>query len=136
MEPASRSWRARRSAQRATVSVLSSRGRSSNDSTSSDTGLPPSACRFQAASKRSSASPGAPTRSCSTLAGFDIVLEVIAHLLHRAEGVRRDPPADAALAVLVDDQAAIVEAVALSLELHGEPAGRQHDDFLIWHGTP
>src|SRR5688572_2619076 len=84
--------------------------------------LRPSAARFQAASKRSSASPAPPTRSSSSLGG-DVLLEVIAQLLHGAELVGPRAPAHAAPAVLVLDELAVAQPVAeivvqLDLEQH------------------
>src|SRR4051812_12947026 len=84
-------------------SIFSTEGRSGRVSTRSGETLRPSATRFQAASKRSSASRGGPTRSSRTLAaalakaatrGRDIALEVVAQLLHGPEFVRGSFAAD------------------------------------------
>src|SRR5436853_7042171 len=82
--------RASINAQRAGVRVRRRSGRSSTVSTRSGASFRPSATRFQAASKRSSASPAAPTRSSSVLAKaterrLDVALEVVAQLLDRPE---------------------------------------------------
>src|SRR5687767_1057432 len=73
-------------AQRAGDKVLNRSGRLSNDNTFRGRMPRPSATRCHAASKRSSASPAAPSRISS---GLDIALEVIAKLLHRAEAIAR-----------------------------------------------
>src|SRR5687767_6223410 len=74
------------STQRATESVRRSEDRSGKLKISSGRMARPSATRCQAASKRSSASPAAPSRISS---GLDIALEVIAQLLHRTEAIAR-----------------------------------------------
>src|SRR5262245_34046994 len=104
-----------RSTQRAGDSVLRSRGRSSNESTDRATALPPSACRFHAASKRSRASPAPPILTCSSLEALDIALEVVAKLLDGTERVSAGAAAHRALAILVNDEVAVVEPVVLSL---------------------
>src|SRR4051812_31948257 len=85
------------------VSVFSTEGRSCRVSTRSGETLRPSATRFHAASKRSSASRGGPTRSSRTLRaalakaaarGNDVPLEVVAQLLDRPELVRHGFAAD------------------------------------------
>src|SRR5262245_60118328 len=113
MEVASFSRRAPRSDQRAAERVLRSRGKSSNDKTESDTGLPPCACRFHAASKRSSASPAPLIRTWSRLEALDIALEVVAHLLDGSEGVRAGAAAHRPLPILVDDEVFVVQQVVL-----------------------
>src|SRR5216117_2121236 len=75
--------RASINAQRAGVRVRRRSGRSCSVSTRSGASFRPSATRFQAASKRSSASPAAPTRSSSVLAKtperrLDVALEAVA----------------------------------------------------------
>src|SRR5258706_3789213 len=104
------------SCQRAGVSARSKAGRSSRVSTRREAGLRPSATRFHAASKRSSASPGGPRRSSSTRAkapphGEHIALEVVAQLLDRAELIGARAAAQPAAAVLVLDQIAVAQAV-------------------------
>src|SRR3954470_17562348 len=92
------------------VSVFTTEGRSCKVSTRSGETLRPSATRFHAASKRSSASRGGPTRSSRTLAaalaktaanGGDVALEVVAQLLHGPEFVSRSFSADDLPLVLV-----------------------------------
>src|SRR5262245_18081356 len=77
-------WSRCSKAQRAGDNVFRSSGRSAKLRISSGRIARPSCTRFQAASKRSSASPAAPMR-ISTLPG--IALEVVAQLLHRSEVV-------------------------------------------------
>src|SRR4030081_480783 len=108
--------RASISAQRAGVRVRRRSGRPFSISRRSGATFRPSATRFQAASKRSSASPAAPTRSSSVLAKatarrLDVALEVVAQLLDRPELVRGAAPAHSAAPVLVLDQIAIAQPV-------------------------
>src|SRR5467141_2586457 len=109
--------RASINAQRAGVRVRRRSGRSCSVSTRSGASFRPSATRFHAASKRSSASPAAPTRSSSVLAKaaarrLDVALEVVAQLLDRPELVRGAAAAQPAAAVLMLDQSAIAQPVA------------------------
>src|SRR2546428_14059318 len=119
--------RASISAQRAGVSVRRRSGRSCSVSTRSGASFRPSATRFQAASKRSSASPAAPTRSSSVLAKaaarrLDVALEVVAQLLDRPELVRSAAAPYPAPSVLVLDQVAVAQPVAqIVVQLDFEP---------------
>src|SRR3972149_1511330 len=110
MGPASRS--AFNSSKRAGDRVLSRSGRLSSVSRCSVFGARPSAARFQAASKRSSASPAGPTRISRTLGMHHVLLEVVAQLLDRAELVRKAAPAHAAAMVRVFDEIAVAQPVA------------------------
>src|SRR6185369_10735796 len=111
-----------RRAHLAGVSALKSAGRSCSRSTCSGATRSPSATRFQAASKRSSASRGGPTRISRTPArgrveparglakpapgGRDIALEVVAQLLDRAEAVRGGFSFDDFLIIPIQDEIA------------------------------
>src|SRR5438105_1426741 len=127
--PASRSRSS--SAQRAGVNVRSKSGRSASDSTRSVSTLRPSSRRFQAASKRSSASRASPTRSATILAKapacrLDVALEVVAQLFHRAQLVRHAATAHAPSAGLVDHELAVAQPVAqimVELDAHERIAG-------------
>src|SRR6266446_7043853 len=108
--------RASISAQRAGVRVRRRSGRSCSVSTRSGVSFRPSATRFQAASKRSSASPAAPTRSSSVLAKasacrLDVALEVVAQLLDRPELVRSAAASYSAAPILVVDQCAVAQPI-------------------------
>src|ERR1700752_698325 len=105
------------SAQRAGVRVRRRSGRSCSVSTRSGASLRPSATRFQAASKRSSAPPAAPPRSSSVLAKatarrLDVALEVVAQLLDRPELVRGAAASYSAASARVLDQRAVAQPVA------------------------
>src|SRR2546430_6560331 len=114
-------------AQRAGVRGRRRSGRSSPVSTRSGASFRPSARRFQAASKRSSASPAAPTRSSSVLAKaterrLDVALEVVAQLLDRPELVGGAAAAHSAAGVLVLYQSAVAQPVAqIVVQLDFEP---------------
>src|SRR5437773_11319767 len=82
--------RASINAQRAGVRVRRRSGRSCSVSTRTRASFRPSATRFQAATKRSSASTAAPTRSSRDLANaserrLDVALEVVGQLLDRPQ---------------------------------------------------
>src|SRR5882762_5537351 len=115
------------SAQRAGVRVRRRSGRSCSVSTRSGASFRPSATRFQAASKRSSASPAAPTRSSSVLAKaparrLDVALEVVAQLLDRPELVRAAAASYSATPIVVLDQLAIAQPVPqIVVQLDFEP---------------
>src|SRR5467141_3880961 len=109
--------RASINAQRAGVRVRRRSGRSCSVSTRSGASFRPSATRFHAASKRSSASPAAPTRSSSVLAKasarrLDVALEVVAQLLDRPELVRSAAAAYSAAPIFVLDQCAVAQPIA------------------------
>src|SRR3954465_7473874 len=141
--PASRS-RSRRS-QRAGVKGRRSSGRACNDNTRSGPTLRRSIRRFQAASKRSSASRASPTRSSRILAKpaserLDIALEVVAQLLDRLELVGRASAAHPPAAVFVDHLVAIVQPVAQRIvESDAHYGIAEHHGFLedyIWLIAP
>src|SRR5881396_45201 len=119
--------RASINAQRAGVRVRRRSGRSCTVSTRSGASFRPSATRFHAASKRSSASPAAPTRSSSVLAKaterrLDVALEVVAQLLDRPELVGGAAAAHSATGVLVLYQSAVAQPVAqIVVQLDFEP---------------
>src|SRR5205809_6492597 len=119
--------RASINAQRAGVRVRRRSGRSCSVSTRSGASFRPSATRFQAASKRSSASPAAPTRSSRDLAKaserrLDVALEVVAQLLDRPELVGGAAAAYSATPVLVLHQGAVAQPVApIVVQLDFEP---------------
>src|SRR5688572_30400948 len=92
--------------------LLRSAGMSSSVTTRSGLIGRPSATRFQAASKRSSASPPAPTRISRTLGILHVLLEVVAQLLHRAEGIGPRAAAHPAPVIAVFDQLAVAQHVA------------------------
>src|SRR5712692_4631101 len=97
--------------------VLSSKGRSAKLSTSSRFAARPSATRFHAASKRSSASPAGPTRSSSAFAKLSsrrlhVAPEVVAQLLDRPEFVRSRASAQLAPVIGVLDQLAVAQAIS------------------------
>src|SRR5437667_11668952 len=127
--------RASINAQRAGVRVRRRSGRSSSVSTRSGASFRPSATRFQAASKRSSASPAAPTRSSSVLAKatarrLDVALEVVAQLLDRPELVGGAAAAHSAAGVLVLYQGAVAEPGAqIIVQLDFEPGSLEHHFF-------
>src|SRR3954470_18925024 len=130
MEPGPASRSRSSSAQRAGVSVRRVSGKSSIDSTRSAFSLRPSRRRFQAASKRSSASRASPMRSSTTLAKvtarrFHVALEVVAQLLHRARLVARDASAYTPATGLVDHQIAVAQ-----------PIGQVITEFDTHHGVP
>src|SRR3954464_14505491 len=140
MEPGPASRSRSSSAQRAGVSVCSRTGKSSIDNTRSALSLRPSRRRFQAASKRSSASRASPMRSSTTLAKpttycFHVALEVIAQLLHRARLVARDPAAHTPAARLVLHQVAIAQLISeLVTDLDTHHDIREDDRFgKQWH---
>src|SRR5918992_6307452 len=106
--PAAR--RASSSAQRAGDRVLSSAGRSGTVSTCNVRTACPSTRRFQAASKRSSASAAGPTRISSTF--FDtayVLFEIVAQLLDRLEGVRRRAAAHAPPSIGIFHELAVAQ---------------------------
>src|SRR6266571_6803507 len=97
--------------------VLSSKGRSAKLKTSNRLAARPSAARFHAASKRSSASPGGPMRSSSTFAKLSsrrlhVALEVVAQLLDRPEFVGSRAPVQLAPVIGILDQLAVAQAIA------------------------
>src|SRR5688500_11247985 len=101
-------------------------------STCSTLALRPSATRFQAASKRSSASPAGPTRSSSVLAKrparrAHLALEVVAQLLYRPELVGEAAAADAPPAVFIKHVSVgqPVGQVRMQLDLE-HAAGQEH----------
>src|SRR6185503_5838927 len=102
---------------RAGESVRRSEGRSAKLSTSSGRMARPSCTRFQAASKRSSASAAAPTRISSRLG---IALEVVAQLLDGTEVV---------LALVVVHHSSPAQAIAqivVQLDLEALAAVQHH----------
>src|SRR5688572_1209098 len=127
--------------QRAGESVLSSAGKSSSVRTCKGCIGRPSATRFQAASKRSRASPGAPTRISRTLGIAHVALEVVAQLLHRAELVGPAAATHAPAMVAVLDQLAVAQHVAeivvqLDLQQMIADEGFLVQDDHIWPEAP
>src|SRR5512145_327541 len=118
MEQGASEWSFLSSAKRAGDMVFSKSGRSAKLRISSGRMARPSRTRFQAASKRSSASAAAPTRISSFL---DIALEVVAQLLDRLEVV--------APLVVVHDTSPAQAVAQVVVQLDVEHAVARHDLF-------